>query len=125
MPITGFAPGTFVRAAALADRYRFVPGVDGEAERVRSRNAAARLTLTLLQSSGSNAYLSGLIASDRGLENGLPPMPLIVKTPDGYSLFFSGRAWLVKPADQEYSDDLSERVWHFDCPDAKIVEAWL
>lgn len=124
-PLSGFAPGTFVKASMMTDTYRRIPGCDGDSTRVRSRDAGARVTLTLLQSSASNAVLNTAVAGDRVLDNGLPPVPLIVKSMHGLSLFFAQQAWVVRPTDQEYAATMTGRVWSFECRDATITEGWV
>jgi len=123
--LEGFAPGTFIKGERFEDTYKPLRGVDGEHTRERSRNRGGRLTLTLLQSSASNLVLSGLVTADEFVANGLPPLPLIVKTTVGVSLFFAAQAWIVRPTDQEYADSLTNRVWMFDSGDVSMTDGGL
>jgi len=112
VPLTGFAPGTFVSAARNNDSWNISVGSGGDATRAKSGDKSGRVTITLLGSSASNAALSALAANDERV--GTSVGPLAVKDLSGADVVFAGTAWIVKPPDIEKSNEETNREWVFE-----------
>ena len=119
IPITGFAPGTFVNAARNNDSWNLSVGSGGDATRAKSGDKSGRVTITLLGSSASNASLSALAAVDE--KAGTSVYPLLVKDLSGADVVTAGTAWIVKPPDLEKSNEETNREWIFETDDLEIV----
>lgn len=111
--LTGFADGTMVSINRETDSFTKHVGSQGEVTRVKSANKSAEIIIMLAQSSPSNLILSGIQALDELTSNGI--LPLIIKDLSGKSIYFSGQAWIRKPADSEFSDEITDREWALDC----------
>ncbi len=112
VPITGFAPGTFVSAVRNNDSWNISVGSGGDATRAKSGDRSGRVTITLLGSSGSNAALSALAEVDE--RTGASVGPLVVKDLSGADNVKAGTAWIVKPPDLEKSNEETNREWIFE-----------
>lgn len=118
-PITGFAPGTFVSAVRNNDTWNISVGSGGDATRAKSGDKSGRVTITLLGSSASNAVLSAFASVDE--RAGTSVGPLLVKDLSGADVIKAGTAWIVKPADQEKSNEETNREWIFETDDLEIT----
>lgn len=119
VPITGFAPGSFVNAARNNDTWNISVGSGGDATRAKSGDKSGRVTITLLGSSKSNAALSAMAKIDERL--GTQVAPLQVKDLSGDDLVFAGTAWIVKPPDIEKSNEETNREWVFETDDLEMT----
>lgn len=118
VPITGFADGTFVSVAPSSDMYTKVVGADGAVARSRSNDDTAEVTITLMQTSLSNDFLSTQMLLDRTLNAGKGALQ--IKDLQGTSLHFFQNAWIKSKPTIEYAKDMSDRVWVFDTGQADI-----
>jgi len=119
IPITGFAPGTFISAVRNEDSWNLSVGSGGDATRAKSGNRSGRVTLTLLGSSASNAALSALSQVDERTGAGVGPLG--VKDLSGADTVTAGTAWIVKPPDLEKSNEETNREWVFETDSLEIV----
>lgn len=119
IPITGYAPGSFVSAARNNDSWNLSVGSGGDGTRAKSGDKSGRVTLTLLGSSKSNAALSALATLDERTGAGVGP--LLVKDLSGADVITAGSAWIVKPADQEKSNEETNREWVIEALNLEIV----
>ncbi len=115
--LSGYAPGTFIQLARDVPRFSDDQGVDGEPIRWDSRNPFSRLTVSLSQTSTSNAVLSRLAEADRYTQAGLFPIYLEEGKASG-SIFqrpnyVSALAWITGQAAIGYGADPIGREWEF------------
>jgi len=110
-PLSGFADGTFVTVERNEDSYTLQVGTDGEQCRSKSNNKSGRITVTLMQSSQSNAILSAFHALDELSPNGDAIAPSLVKDNQGTSLYAAEKSWIVKPASAEHGRESGSREW--------------
>jgi hypothetical protein len=110
-PITGFADGTFVSVEFDEDLFSKVTGADGESCRSKTNNQGARVTITLLQSSASNTFLSAALNTDLNSPLGDGILPFFLKDLSGDTLMSAETAWIVKPANVEYGREVANREW--------------
>lgn len=121
VPITGFAPDTFVSATRNNDTWSINVGSGGDATRTKSGDKSGRVELTLLAESASNAELEAQRALDELTGTGL--RPLFIKDLSGGDTITAGTAWPVKPPDQEKGNTGSNRVWIFETDNLEIINA--
>ncbi len=116
--ISGFADGPFISVAPAGDRFTKVSGADGEKARSKSNDYSHEVTLTLLQTSASNDYLSTIHNIDK-LSN-LGKLPLQIVDLNGTTILSWSQAWIRAVPTVENAKEIGERVWVFDTSDADI-----
>lgn len=119
VPLTGYAPGTFITAARNNDTWAIQVGSGGDATRAKSGDKSGRVTLTLLATSLSNGVLSGFAQVDE--RSGLGVGALLVKDLGGADVVTAGTAWIVKPPDLEKANEGSTREWVFETQNLEII----
>lgn len=111
--ISGFADGTFVMVEHDEDAYSKVSGADGEVARAKSNNYTGKITITLMQSSDSNDYLSGLAIADQATGSGV--VPVTIRDANGTTIVFAESAWVLRKPANEFAKELANREWVLDC----------
>lgn len=109
-PVTGFADGTFVNITMINDGITTQVGADGEIARAINTDRRCTVTLTLQQTSMANDFLSTFFDIDM-LTCGGRVGPILIQDLCGTTLFSASQAWIVKPADVEFSKEISTRAW--------------
>jgi hypothetical protein len=118
--LSGFADGSFVTVERNEDAFTLQMGTDGEGTRSKSNNKSGRVTVRLMQSSESNAILSGIAKSDELSNSGV--QPLMVKDNSGASLYVAEQSWIVKMPSAEYDREASEREWIIETDSLQMFE---
>jgi hypothetical protein len=108
--LSGLAEDTFVTVSEIGEGISSVAGVDGEVARSMSRDSRLRITVTLVQTSTSNALLSALHQADKTTD-GDGAVPVAVTDLRGKSLHASDSAWIVKTPDAGYAAKVGTREW--------------
>ncbi|WP_313378005.1 phage structural protein [Achromobacter insolitus] len=108
--LSGYAEDTFVTVVEIGEGISSVSGADGEVARSMSRDSRLRITVTLLQTSNSNALLTALHQTDKST-NGQGIVPVAVTDLRGKSLHASDAAWVVKMPDAGYAAKSGTREW--------------
>lgn len=119
--MSGFADGTFVVVEREEDSFVKHVGADGEVSRSKSNNKSGSLTLTLASTSNSNAVLSGFATVDENTGDGI--VPVLVKDASGTSVYFAGEAWVRKPANAEFGNEVGDREWVLDLASVEMLTA--
>ncbi len=116
-PIGGFADGTSVKITRTSESYKKSTGMDGITSRIKNLDKSGEITLTLAQTSLSNDVLTVIenSSSDGDL------CSIIVEDSYGGSKYRSSEAWIKKSADAEYSKDITNREWTFECADLSMI----
>lgn len=117
-PIGGFADGEFISVERDEDTFTKVAGADGEVSRSKSNNKMGELTVTLLQTSASNAILSAFMLADELSNSGV--IPIFIKDALGTTTLFSAEGWVKKPPTVSYDKELTDREWTFDLSNVDI-----
>ena len=112
VPISGFAPGTFISWTRNNDSYNIAVGSAGEAGRASSGDRSGRVTITLLQTSPVNGVLSALAKQDEDSGDGVGLLAIVDLS--GATLIKAESAWITKPADGEMSNEVTNREWIFE-----------
>jgi hypothetical protein len=107
---------TFTRNA---DMYSLSTAVDGIPTRVKSNNFSGRFTVTLQQSSPTNAEYNALATADE--INGTGKGPAFLRDASGTSLVTCTTAWIVKRPDLSFNNSLQDRQWVFETGYATVV----
>ena len=118
VPITGFADGSFISVTPSSQYWTKVSGADGEKARAKSNDNSHEVTITLMQTSQSNDYLSGILALDRASNAG--KLPLTIVDLSGTTKMNWLNAWIRQPPDVDESKEITERAWVFDTGDIDI-----
>jgi hypothetical protein len=113
VPLTGFADGDFISVSANdGDGFKKQAGADGEVARAQSSDNTHNVSVTLMQSSLSNSYLSTIRNTDK--LTGKSILPLSITDLNGGSLHFWPQAWIKGDPTWGYGKELKERQWTFD-----------
>lgn len=123
IPISGFAPGTFLKIDASEDAFTLQVGADGEACRTRTNNNSGSVEISLLQSSRVNDLLSQQHELDKISINGLGCVPLLIKDLQGGFIASAQKAWIRKRPSAEFGDAASARTWVIDTDDLRVIDA--
>jgi hypothetical protein len=107
--ISGFGDGTFVLAERNEQAWNLKVGVDGEGTRAKNNNRSGKVTLTLMQSSGSNDDLSAFASADELSNTGA--VPLLIRDNLGTTICTALTAWVQKIANMEDAKEVSTRTW--------------
>jgi hypothetical protein len=113
----GFADGTFVEVDQDSDDFVDVVGVDGDVTRSKTNDRRGTITITLMQSSQSNAVLSALSNIDRKTGNGAGVGPLLIKDNQGTTLYAAEKSWIAKPPAAGFDKTAGPRAWKIRCAD--------
>lgn len=108
--ITGFADGTFVAIAMVSDGITAMVGADGEIARAINSDRRCNVTITLLQTSPANDFLSTMYEVDV-LTCGGNAGPILIQDLCGTTLFESSFSWVTKQPDTEFSNEVTNRAW--------------
>lgn len=103
LPLSGFAPGTFVKVEYNEDAFSLEVGADGETTRVKNANMSGKITVTLMASSASNDDLSDLAVADR--VSGEGTFAGLIKDAKGTSNHAAATCWISKVPPAEYSKE--------------------
>jgi hypothetical protein len=113
VPIGGYADGTVLEIAPNdADGVKKKVGADGEVSRSFSADNTHQITITLMQSSDSNAYLSGVRNADKLTGHSI--LPLAINDLSGGSMGFWPQAWIRGDPTWSYGKEDQERQWIID-----------
>lgn len=108
--LSGLAEDTFVTVAEIGEGITSVSGADGEVARSMSRDSRLRITVSLMQTSDSNALLTAMHQADKA-SDGQGALPVAVTDLRGKSLHAADSAWIVKTPDAGYAAKTGNRDW--------------
>lgn len=110
--ITGVAEDSFVTCEFSSDTYSKKTGADGEVTRSRNPDDSGTITIKLMASSESNAYLSALAITDK--KTLLGTVPILIKDNNGTDVVAGTECWVTKQPKQEYGKEVGDREWKFE-----------
>jgi hypothetical protein len=120
VPISGFAPGTYVSWERNNDSFNLAVGSAGEGGRAASGDKSGTVTVTLLQTSTVNGVLSALMNADELTGDGVGL--LLVKDLSGATVVSAAAAWIRKHPAGELSNELTNREWVFETNELEIFD---
>lgn len=106
--------GDFIKLERMNPAFSTKVGADGEVARTRSNDKRAKITVTLMQTSDTNALFSAIFNLDENAPGGAGVGAFEVQDLGGTSLHFAPEAWIVKPADATYAAEVGTRVWEME-----------
>lgn len=106
--IGGFAE-ELVRIVPEANIYDDDIGAQGEVVRFATNDKRGTVTITLLQTSQSNLFLSTLAKTDQFSGSGV--FPLVIKDTKGNDIHIAPQAWIMKMPDTAYRKGVETREW--------------
>ena len=112
--LSGYADGTFVRAARNGPGYSQVTGGDGDTSRTKLSDLSGTIVVTLKQTSNSNAILGGLAILGT-------VMPAMVKDVNGNTVIAAAEAWVLQPSDAEFATEETDREWTIQCAELEFL----
>lgn len=108
IPIDGFAEDIYA-VSKNEDAFNLRVGATGRSSRALNANESGRVTITLLQTSPSNALLSAQHELDKATGDGVGV--LSIKDLSGGDRVFAQEAWIVKDPDMENNNEVGQREW--------------
>lgn len=108
--VTGYGEDTFVSVEPEGDGTAAIAGADGEVARALNHNPLHTVTITVLQTSPTNDYLSRLLALDRA-SGGRGVVPMQIRDLIGTTVIAGSQAWVVNTPSVEYGNEVGEREW--------------
>jgi len=108
---SGYADGEFLKLTPQP-QFILVKGTDGSMVRSKTNDVSIEIVLTLLQSSGSNAYLSGLLALDTSQPNGAGIGSFVLEDLSGTTLVSCSACWIETAAEITLDRGATARAWH-------------
>jgi structural protein KPP10_ORF10 len=112
---SGYADGEFVRIQQDEKSFKAKKGTDGEVTRSKMDGFLTTVTITLMQTSSSNALLSGILNLDEQGQNGAGVGPLLIADLQGTSIFEASSAWITGPPEVVYDREAEGRAWEIQC----------
>lgn len=108
-PIVGFATDTALIIETEDTQYKYNRDLHGNVTRYRINNNSAKITLTLTQSSDSNALLSNYVELDNQSDTGV--FPIYIKDANSTTIFRSDCASVMQVPSNEYGEEEKNREW--------------
>lgn len=109
---SGYASGDFAKLVQEKASFTEVEGTDGTVTRSKTYSRLTSFTLMTMQSNSlTNGFLSAQLFADETGINGAGILPLLIQDLNGTTLFQALRAWVSKPADQDFSAEAKPREW--------------
>lgn len=112
LPISGFAPRTFVTLERSNPYFVDKVGCDGEITRRKTRDSRGYVSFTLLMTSAWNLSFATIQQTNEYL--GIGAFPLLVKW-KLTDIYFSPEAWIETPPKIIFSNNIESREWRIRC----------
>jgi hypothetical protein len=122
VPIEGYAEDSMIEVAWESEAFRMVKGVDGQVTRSKVLGRIAKITVHLMQSSISNAVLTGIHTQDLLSAGGAGVSPTMIRDGNGASLFVSDEAWIENFPAIAYGPTAGPRDWVIVVVNPKVIE---
>jgi Protein of unknown function (DUF3277) len=106
--ITGFAEEKMIAVKTHGDINKVV-GADGEVARSMSANRTVDVTISLLETSQTNDFLSNLHELDINTGNGM--VTFLLKDLNGTTLISAKQCWVKKYPEKDYTAKVKEIDW--------------
>lgn len=117
--MSGYGPDTFIAVAREVPSWSKKVGGKGEVGRSKSSNKSGSITLTIMQTSSDNDFLSGLALLDE--QTGSGTFPIIIKDASGSTVVSALNCWISKYPDPEFAQEVGVREWVFDCDSINML----
>jgi len=118
VPISGYAPDTFISAERAENGFTTQVGASGEVTRTRNNNRTGTVTVTLMASSLSNDVLNAYAQLDELSSTGI--FVLSGFEFNGTSSLLAENAWVEKLPQTQRAKELGQVEWVIACADLAI-----
>jgi hypothetical protein len=118
IPVTGYAPDTFLEVERDEEAYTKQVGAAGEVVRTRNNNRGGKVTVTLMADSQTNDLLSAIAVADE--LTGVGVGALLGEEANGTLLFNAANAWVQKMPRVERAKEAGTVQWVFDCAELYV-----
>ncbi len=109
--LSGFADGSMITVRQKSPAFASVVGSDGEVARSKSNDRRLEIVCKLIQTSASNAYLSGLHTTDINSDNGAGVTSVNLVDLGGGTIVQGSQAWVVQYPDDDFDRTATSREW--------------
>lgn len=113
--VVGFMEDSFITIQRDKEPWTLVTGSDGRATRVHNANNSGKITLDLMQTSPSNAFLSSMFNYDSQHKNNDGVFNIMVKDATGLSVDNSSSAFIATYPERVYGSGVNGRSWVIGC----------
>lgn len=117
--VSGYADDSFISIEPNGDGVTKIVGCDGEIVRSISPDDTYVVTLSVLQTSDTNAFLQEQY--DEDIETGEGMFAILIKDLKGGLVFSADAAWPTKPASREFGKEAANREWEIQTGSAVIT----
>lgn len=114
--LTGFAEGTFVQVEKASENYTKYVGAQGEVARARNADPTGTITVTLAQTSPSNAFLNNLAKSKETFS------AYVIDRNTRQVQAGGTTCWIQKPAAASWGAEVGSREWTIEVADYDQTE---
>ena len=114
-PLKGFMADSKVTVSQANDNYSHMTDADGEeTARAKNNDRSGTIVITLMQTSPSNALMSEKLSADDADNSGT--FDIFVKVGSSGDEHSANDAYVLKPADATYNNQIEGREWTIFCP---------
>ena len=113
--VTGFSDTDILTITRDTPKFSKQTGVMDETARAHSASSGVKVALTLMQTSEANDLLSALLKQDDDDPGSSNLVSIYITDQNGTFHFVTEEAWLVDYPEVSFNNELSNRVWEFDC----------
>lgn len=111
--VTDFAEGQGISLEKDESVFSTNKGAKGHVERIHTPDRTYTLTLSLAQTSPTNAVLTAMYTVDDASRLGM--FPIFIKDSSGQSVFTSPTCWIEGIPPATYSSGIETREWNIKC----------
>jgi hypothetical protein len=108
--ISGYAEGSGIEFEEDGPRFVVVKGIDGQISRSKVLPKVASFTVHLMQTSGSNDVLSGLLTTDINAPGGAGVVSVALRDKNGGTVI-AGKGWVEGLPKLTMADKASDSPW--------------
>jgi hypothetical protein len=115
IPITGFSPDSIIALSRNTDIVEEEVGAQGDLSLTQNADRTGEITISLMQTSPSNALLSLGAQSQENVYDNVLPFSITVLDPSGSVLAYASNCYYKSFPDVEVGASQSAREWMFGC----------
>lgn len=116
----GLAKDTFVRVEWDTQLWAKLVSADGFPSRSKSNDLSGKITITLNQTSESNAVLQEIQVEDYESDDNI--VSVIIKDNSGETEIVIAEGWVVSQPSSEFGSEEKTRDWVFECGKIQMAE---
>jgi hypothetical protein len=108
---SGYMDGEYLKITMEKKSFIYVEGTDGSLVRSKTQSRVGTATISLLQTSSSNDFLSSMLLTDESVANGAGVGTFVVEDLQGTTKFKALKAWVDGWPEQTFDRTAKERAW--------------